>query len=76
VGDPWITLLDDQAAIHSLESEGRRDLPQILLGSLWYITLVLFVSFILGFSCCPDFGIYAPYFTITMEGLDVFFYVG
>ena len=48
VGDLWNTFLDDQTAIHTLESEGRRDLPQILLGLLWYM-LVLFVSFIWGF---------------------------
>ena len=43
VGDLWNTVLADQATIHTLESEGRRDLPQILLGLSCYIVLVLFV---------------------------------
>lgn len=49
MGDLRKAVLDDQTVIHTSESEGRRDLPEILVGSLWYIVLVLFVSFILGF---------------------------
>lgn len=49
MGDLRKAFLDDQTVVHTVESEGRRDLPQILVASLSYLVLVLFVSFILGF---------------------------